>query len=288
MKASAARESAPQKAMRIWAQSASDLSVHTLFGATIAQHGRRVCQTETQIDVHGLAPGTYPPGMTATEICCEYPVTHHMLSLQVMENALLAEREGYDAMVVTSFMDHGCELARSAVDIPVVGLGSTALRVASAAGRALGLVSHDADQRKVVRNLIHYHGFDKNVRLLAALDPGLSTEDLDAGMNGSPVLLQRFSEQIDPFIKAGVDLIVPAEGFLAGALYLAGVREVRGIPVFDGLGAAFAFAEMMVRLRRHAGLEVSRSGDYAKAPVAALDHVRAVTMGAMQAAQGRG
>jgi len=87
-------------AIQIWAQSASDLSLHTRFAATIAEHGRRVCQPDTQIDVHGLLPGTYPPGMGSTEICCEYPATHHMLSLQIMENAIRAEREGYDAMVV--------------------------------------------------------------------------------------------------------------------------------------------------------------------------------------------
>lgn len=273
------------KPIRIWAQSASDLSLHARFGPTIAQHGRRVCQADTHIDVHGLAPGTYPPGMTATQICCEYPATHHLLSLQVMENAIRAEREGYDAMVVTSFMDHGCELAKSAVDIPIVGLGSTALRVGCTVGRALGLISHDADQAKVVRNLIQFHGFDKSVRRLAALEPGISTEDIDAGMNGSPVLEQRFAAQVGPFVDAGVDLIIPAEGFLAGALQIAGVREVRGIPVFDGLGATFAYAEMMVRLKRHAGLAVSRKGDYAKAPREALDHVRSVTIAALQAAQ---
>ncbi len=267
--------------MRIWAQSASDLSLHTRFAATIAEHGRRVCAPDTQIDVHGLMPGTYPAGMGSTEICCEYPATHHMLSLQIMENAIRAEREGYDAMVVTSFMDHGCELAKSVVDIPVVGLGSTAVRVASSSARALGLISHDADQRKVVRNMLRDQGLDAHVRLLAALQPGLSTEDIDAGINGSPILLQRFAEQVEPFVEAGVDLILPAEGFLASALQRAGVTEVRGIPVFDGFAALFAYAEMMVRLRRSTGLAPSRAGDYAKAPARAIDHVRQVTIDAL-------
>lgn len=264
--------------VRIWAQSASDLSVHRRFQKTIAPHAKRVCQPDTQVDVHGLAPGVYPPGFSATQICCEYPVTHHLLALQVLENAVRAEREGYDAMVVTSFMDHGCELARSAVDIPVVGLGSTALLVASATARAFGLISHDEDQAKVIRNLIQYHGFEKKVRMLSALQPPLSSEDIDAGINGSPVLAERFQAGVAPFLKAGVDLIIPSEGFLASALYLSGVHEVAGVPVFDGLGAAFAFAEMMVRLRRNSGLRVSRRGDYAKAPKEALDHVRAITI----------
>ncbi len=272
-------------AIQIWAQSASDLSLHTRFAATIAEHGRRVCQPDTQIDVHGLLPGTYPPGMGSTEICCEYPATHHMLSLQIMENAIRAEREGYDAMVVTSFMDHGCELAKSVVDIPVVGLGSTAVRVASSAGRALGLISHDADQRKVVRNMLRHQGLESHVRMLAALRPGLTTEEIDAGINGSPVLLERFEAQVEPFVAAGVDLILPAEGFLASALHRAGVREVCGIPVFDGFAAVFAYAEMMVRLRRSSGLVPSRAGDYAKAPGAAIEHVRRVTVTAMQQAK---
>jgi hypothetical protein len=44
-------------------------------------------------------------------------------------------------MVVTAFMDHGVELARTAVDIPVVGIGGMSLLVGSMMGRALGLVS---------------------------------------------------------------------------------------------------------------------------------------------------
>lgn len=272
-------------AVRIWAQSASDLAVHQRFKETIAPHARRVCQSDTEVDVHGLAAGVYPPGFSATQICCEYAATHHLLALQVMENAIRAEREGYDAMVVTSFMDHGCELARSVVDIPVVGLGSTTLLVASATARAFGLISHDEAQAKVVRNLIQYHGFDKKVRLLGALEPSLGSEDIDAGIHGSPVLHERFRAGVAPFLKAGVDLIIPSEGFLASALYLSGVHEVEGVPVFDGLGAAFAFAEMMVRLRRNAGLRTSRRGDYARAPKEALDHVRAATIEVLSSAQ---
>ena len=273
--------------IRIWAQSASDLSIHTRFRDTIAVHAKRVCQPDTSVDVHGLAPGSYPPGYEATQVCCEYPATHQLLGLQIMENAIRAEREGYDAMVVTSFMDHGCELARAAVDIPIVGLGSTTMLVASATARAFGLISHDKDQAKVIRNLIRHHGFESKVRLLDALDPPLSSEDIDAGINGSPVLLERFRASAAPFMKAGVDLIIPSEGFLASALYIAGVHEVDGIPVFDCLGAAFAFAEMMVRLRRHSNLRVSRAGDYAKAPREALDHIRNVTIEVLAAAQRR-
>ena len=272
-------------AIRIWAQSASDLTVHQRFRETIAPHARRVCQDDTQIDVHGLAPGVYPSGASATDICCKYPVTHHLLALQIVENAIRAEREGYDAMVVTSFMDHGCELARSAVNIPVVGLGSTTLLVASTVARAFGLISHDEDQAKVIRNLVQYHGFEKIIRMLAALDPAISSEDIDAGIGGSPVLLERFRERVAPFIKAGVDLIIPSEGFLASALYLGGVREVSGVPVFDGLGTAFAYAEMMVRLRRHSGLHVSRCGDYSKASKEIVDHVRGITIDVLRAAR---
>ena len=122
--------------------------------------------------------------------------------------------------------------------------------------------------------------------MLAALDPALSSEDIDAGINGSPVLLERFRASAAPFLKAGVDLIIPSEGFLASALYIAGVHEVDGVPVFDALGAAFAYAEMMVRLRRHSSVRVSRAGDYAKAPIEALDHVRAKTIEILSAARG--
>ena len=42
---------------------------------------------------------------------------------QVIENAIKAEREGYDAFVIGHFQDAGLYEARSAVGIPVVALG---------------------------------------------------------------------------------------------------------------------------------------------------------------------
>lgn len=264
--------------IRIWAQSASDLTIHRKFKDTIIPHARRVCDPDTEVVVHGLSPGAYPEGVTATEICCRYPLTHQLYALQIVENAIQAEREGYDAFLVTSFMDHGCELARAAVDIPIIGIGNTALLVASSIARSFGLVSHDPDQAKVLRNLIKYHSMEDKVRVLGALDPVISSEDIDAGINGSPVLLKAFRAGVAPFLKAGCDLIIPAEGFMASALANAGIHDVDGVPVFDTLGVAFGYAEMMVRLRRRTGLMASRSGDYAKAPKAALDHVRKVAI----------
>jgi len=271
--------------IRIWAVSGSDLTVHQRFKKTIAPHAKRVCREDTQVDAHGLWPGVYPPGGDATEVCLKYPLTHQLIAFHIVENAIRAEREGYDAMVCTSFMDHGCELARSAVDIPVVGLGSSTLLVASTIASAFGLISHDPLQAHIVRNMAQHHGLDKRIRMLAALDPAISSEDLDAGMSGNPVLHERFRERALPFIKAGCDLLIPSEGFMSSALYLSGVHEVEGVPVFDCLGAAFAFAEMMVQLRRHAGLRISRRGDYARPPKAVLDHVLGITTEVLRAAQ---
>jgi hypothetical protein len=41
-------------------------------------------------------------------------------------------------------------------------------------------------------------------------------------------------------------------------------------------------AEMLVNLRKRAGLRVSRSGAYAKPPASTVDHIRAITVRAMQ------
>ncbi len=271
--------------IRIWAVSGSDLTVHLRFKQSIAQHAKRVCREDTQVDAHGLWPGVYMPGGDATQVCLKYPLTHELIALHIVESAIRAEREGYDAVVCTSFMDHGCELARSAVDIPVVGLGSATLLVASTIATAFGLISHDPHQAKIVRKLAEHHGLDKRIRMLAALDPPLDSKDLDAGLGGDPVLQERFRERALPFIKAGCDLLIPSEGFMSSSLYLSGVHQVEGVPVFDCLGAAFAFAEMMVQLRRHAGLRISRRGEYAKPPKDVLDHVLGVTTRVLDAVQ---
>src|ERR671931_1858688 len=136
--------------MRIWHQSITDLTQLPGYANRLAEHARLILGPETVVDVHGLRPGTYPIGMAPIDMS-RYRWAHHLGSVQIIENVIRAEREGYDAVAISCFVDPGIEEARSVVDIPIVSSLETALLVASTTARSFGLMAIDETMAVTLR-----------------------------------------------------------------------------------------------------------------------------------------
>jgi allantoin racemase len=211
-----------------------------------------------------------------------YRWVREMIQWQIVENCLQAEREGYDAVAISSFGDQGLEVVRSLVDIPVVSALETALLVSSTIGRRPGLLTLDEGMVRLIRGLVADYGFRERVAAIDHLDPPLTEFDLDKGFSGSTELTERFRANARRLIAKGADVLIPAEGVLNGLMVRNGLEEVDGVPVLDSYGAVLAMAEMLVHLRKRAGLRVSRSGAYAKPAASTMEHIRAATVLALQ------
>jgi allantoin racemase len=267
--------------IRIWHQSITDLTRLPGYAKVLAQHARRICGPDTVVDLHGLRPGTYPSGMAPIDMS-RYRWAHHLGSVQIVENVMRAEREGYDAVAVSCFLDPGLEEARGVVEIPVVSSCETALIVSSAVGRAFGLLTIDEAMAVVLRELVRKYGFADRVTAVEALKPAVTEYDLDAAFAGSPEFIRRFSNHTERLIAEGSDVIIPAEGVVNTVLVCNGVQDVGGVPVLDSYGALLAFAEMLVQLRRQSGLRIGRRGSYARPPDHVVQHLRTVTIAALK------
>ena len=270
--------------MRIWHQSITDLTQLPGYANRLAEHARLILGPETVVDVHGLRPGTYPIGMAPIDMS-RYRWAHHLGAVQIVENVMRAEREGYDAVAISCFLDPGLEEARGVVEIPVVSSCETALLVSSTVGRAFGLLTIDEAMAAVLRRLVRQYGFADRVTAIEALQPEMTEYELDAAFAGSPELTRRFSEHAARLIAAGADVIIPARGVMNTVLAVNGMREVGGVPVLDSYGALLAFAETLVRLHRRAGLRVGRRGSYARLPDGMVQHLRSVTIAALSELQ---
>ena len=262
--------------IRIRHQSFTDLSQLPGYSAMLIDHAKRVCRSDTVVDLHGVEPGTYPSGMAPVEMV-GYIWANHLMDIQIVEKAIRAEREGYDAVAISCFIDPGLEAARSVVDIPVVSSCETALLVSSAVGRACGLLTLDETMADALRQLVARYGFQDRVATVAAMDPPITEHALDRTFAGSPAFVEEFSRQARRLTAAGADLIIPAEGVLNTASVRNGIREVDGTPALDSYGSVLAFAEMLVQLRRRSGLSVARGGAYARPPRRLLESLRRIT-----------
>lgn len=270
--------------MRIWHQSITDLSQLPGYAAMLADHARTVCGPDTKVDVHGVKPGTYPHGMAPVEMV-RYRWAHELVFLQIVENIVRAEREGYDAVAISCFVDPGLEEARSLVDIPVVSSCEAALLISSTVGRAFGLLTLDDSMVVTLRGLVRRYGFDNRVVSVVAFDPPLTEYELDRAFAGSPDFVERFVAQAQRVVDAGADVVIPAEGVLNTVLVRNGVRQVRECPVLDSYGALLALAQALVQLRRRSGLLVGRRGAYARPPRELVQHLRGTARDILHEAQ---
>lgn len=270
--------------IRIWHQSFADLSQLPGYAAMLAEHARASCAPGTSVDVHGVAPGTFPDGIPPVHMH-HFRWAQHLLTMQVVENARLAEREGYDAFALSCFIDPGVDLARSIVSIPVISSLETSLMIAGTVGRAYGLITLDRDTAAAQRKLVQEYGFADRVLALEALDPPVTEPELDAAFEGGSALVDRFRSHAERLVEAGTDVVVPIEGLLNTIMVRQGLRAVSGCPVLDSYGALLNFAEMLVGLRRRSGLTAGRRGIYARPTDHVIEHLRDLSIGVLD--QGR-
>jgi Asp/Glu/hydantoin racemase len=267
--------------IRIWHQSMTDLTLLPGYAAMLQDHVRLIGAPDTTVDLHGLTPGTYPEGMAPIDMV-RYRWAHHLAFVQIVENVMRAQREGYDAVAVSCFVDPALEEARSVVDIPVVSSLETALLVSSTIGRAFGLLTIHESMARTLREIVQRYGFAERVVAVEAMDPPIREFELDEAFAGSPELVERFAAQARRMVAAGCDVIIPAEGVVNTVLVRNKLHSVDGTPVLDSYGALLAFAEMLVQLRRRSGLAVGRRGIYAQPPDSLVRHLRRITREALR------
>jgi Asp/Glu/hydantoin racemase len=207
-------------------------------------------------------------------VAYRYPL--RLADMQVIDNIITAEREGYDAVAISCFLDPGLEEARSMVSIPVASSCETALLVSSAVARSFGFVTLNEAMAVYLRELVDQYGFGERVKTIAAMDPPIDEHELDLAFAGSPAFVERFSRDASRTLGKGVEIIIPAEGVVNIALVRNKVRAVGNAPVLDSYGSLLGFAEMMVQLQRKSGLKTSRLGAYAAPPQGLVPNLRGI------------
>ena len=260
--------------MRIWHQSFTDLTVMPLYRKTIAEHASKVMGNEAAVSVHGLRPGTYAEGCAPID-AIKYRYVAAINELQVCDAALVAEREGFDALALGCFFDPGLRAARSLVDIPVLGLGETCALVACSLARKFGLVTLCEEQSADYTELMLAYGLERRYAGAVSVNPPIDEFSLEADEETARAIEQHFDKACALAIERGAEIIIPADGVLNEFLVRRGRLTARGgVPVMDSLGVLFQHAAFMVRLARTTGAGVSRHQFYARPSQKLVDHVR--------------
>jgi Asp/Glu/hydantoin racemase len=248
------------RAMKLWHQSMTELVGVGAYRDSLERHAREILEPGQVVHVHGLPEGAYrgrPPTAALGNV-----FAHHRILDPVLDYALQAEREGYDAFVIGSFSEPFLAELRSAVDIPVVSVAEATFLVACSIGRLAAPITNDPGVARLVRRSVAGHGLQQRVQPPRSITPACNEFDLAAAFSDPGRLVPAFTAAARAAIAADADVIIPAEGVLSECLYHHNVTRIDSVPVMDAFGVAWLHAAMLVRLRASTGLSVSRAGEY--------------------------
>jgi allantoin racemase len=249
------------KKHKIWFQGATDREHMAPYIAKVEAHFKAILDPDFEFSFN-----TTTPPATTTHALTEYRVGRNFI-----RNAIKAEKEGCDVVAVTHFQDPGLAEAKSAVGIPVLGLGETTLHFSLTLGRKLGLVTinpafipwHDDQIVKygMTQRVVGIRAVNANV-----LDYIAAFTDKHAFEKLNPL----WEKECRALLDAGADVIVPAGGIPMMLFGGAPGANIDGAPIVNGMTVIAKAAEMAVKLKRDAGIAVSRRSNFARAPEKAL------------------
>jgi len=243
--------------VRIWFQSATEMDPHGLYATALQRHGEKVLQPGTMLDVHGVPPGSWA-GQQPSALFSYPAIFLAVLAPAFLANAVRAERDGYDAFVVGTFIEPFLRELRSAVRIPVVSSLEATLLVGCTTAQQIGLVTINEAVRWSLQTSIERHRLGARVASVMALEPPLDEAGAIAALAASGPVLETFTRTARRVVAAGADAVIPAESILATLTADAGLYQVDGAAVLDAIATPLALAEMLVTLQRRTGLQAGR------------------------------
>lgn len=249
-------------AIRIWHQSFTVLQDLGPYAAALRSQVARVARPDTEVVLHGMAPGTYPTNYPGTDI--QYAVAQYLHGRQFLAGAVQAQAEGYDAFLHCTLPEPALTEVRSVLEIPVVGYCESALHTACFLGRRIGILSFIEGMIPLVEENVRRHGLGE--RFFGVRPVGFGFPDVLQGFTDPAPLLDRFQTAARAMIADGADVIIPGEAPLCTLLSQQGLSRVDGVPIVDAFATTVVMAEMFVGLRRTLGLSVARHGYFHSAP----------------------
>ena len=160
-----------------------------------------------------------------------------------------------DAYIIACFGDPGLDAARELAPGPVIGIAEAAMRTATYVARSFSIVTTLGRTMGRAHELVDRYGVRAYCRSVRACE--IAVLDLDTDPDAAKRILTECRRAIE---QDGAESIVL--GCAGMADLCSELSAELGVPVIDGVVAAVAVAEGLVRI----GVSTSRQGEYARPP----------------------
>ena len=241
--------------MHIRWQSFVDPDQHTDYFALRDEQLRETAAPDATYEIVGMRPPDVELHRL-TELRC---------GMRAVANAIEAEAQGCDAFVIGHFQDSGLHEARSAVNIPVLGLGETTMLHACTLGQLIGLVTIDPifipwHQEQVAR-----YGLRERIAGVTAMGRLTVPDYVEACADDEAFrrVYEEFEHAARPLIAQGAEVLIPAGGLPALVLSRRPGLNIEGAVVLNGVPVLAKHAEAAINLARHGLPTASRRSTFA-------------------------
>ncbi len=255
---------------KIWYQSSIEFDKAPNYATFLSDCFNATARSGTEIILHGVPTGTW--GDTVGSNLFGYPLAYHTILFKPFVGAAIqAEREGYDAFIIGTYIEPFLREIRSAVNIPVVSNFEATLLLGCSVGHRLGFLTLNHSLKRIMETNLAAHALGNRVASIRVVEPAFDENDMSRALDDPGPYIDRFRATARHAMVDGADVIVPAEGIIAALAARHRLHEIDGTTVLDGIAVPIAYAEMMIHLRDAAGLRTSRGWYLSQPPQAALE-----------------
>jgi len=204
--------------------------------------------------------------------------------LEILKSVLKAEKEGFDGVLISCFLDPALSEARQLLKIPVTGIAESSMHFASLMGAKFAIITKDKHFVPPMEAQISRYGLEAKaikhnpVRVLTLPEARLSPIEQGIFNGTSPdysPLVENFVEVARGCIADGAEVLIMGCGLLSPALMEAGLLNVDGAALVEPNHAALKLTEMLVDLHKAGIPFVSRKSTYLDVPARYISEVLA-------------
>ena len=227
-----------KKRFRIWAQGATHQTAHGNYLNELLPHMQSCLDPDFELTFHTIEP----------PVTTVHALTEFRFSREVIRGAIEAERTGCDIFFMNHFQDVGLYEARSAVSIPVLGLGETTLLHSCMLGRKLGLLAINPAFIPAHADQVTRYGLQNRVVGIRAINANIS-DYMEAFKSSAKkeALAEVFNRQARRLMDDG-----------AGWQHAPYGANIDGAPIVNGVTILVKAAEMALKLKMRGGIGCSR------------------------------
>ena len=252
--------------MKLWFQSCGNLGTDPAWNdyeQCLDRHLRKVARPDTEIDLHGVKVWSH--GVVT------YRYHAYLNTAQIINNAIKAEREGYDAFAQTGTLDLGFHEIREAVSIPVVFPIETALHIGALLAPKIGFLVMNPAFLGYLNEKAKSYGFQD--RITPGGCANITPSELQRAFKNPKTVINELEAVAKKIGEQGANVLICAGNPITMLLVEQGVTELGGVRVLDALGVLVKATELMVDLNKM-GIDRNKMGVYSPLPKEEVTNVR--------------